>query len=49
MAVPLHPFLAGQAHRIRYLREALEYIAGHEGSWLALGSEIMDYYQEAVK
>ena len=49
MAVPLHPFLAGQAHRVRYLRDALEYITRHEGSWLALGSEIMDYYQEEVK
>ncbi|HSZ43452.1 MAG TPA: polysaccharide deacetylase family protein [Trebonia sp.] len=44
MAIPLHPFLAGQAHRVRYLREALEHIALHKGSWLARGGEIADYY-----
>jgi allantoinase len=49
MAVPLHPFLTGQAHRVRYLRDALACIAGHEGSWLALGSEILDYYRSTVK
>jgi peptidoglycan/xylan/chitin deacetylase (PgdA/CDA1 family) len=49
MAVPLHPFLTGQAHRIRYLHDALSYIAGHEGSWLATGSEIMDYCQSTVR
>jgi allantoinase len=48
MAVPLHPLLAGQAHRVRYLHEALAHIAGHDGSWLATGSEIMDYYLAAV-
>jgi peptidoglycan/xylan/chitin deacetylase (PgdA/CDA1 family) len=45
MAVPLHPFLAGQAHRVGYLHEALAHIAGHRGSWLASGSEILDHYQ----
>ena len=48
MAVPLHPFLTGQAHRIRYLHDALSHIAGHQGSWLATGSEIMDHYQSTV-
>lgn len=45
MAVPLHPFLAGQAHRIGYLHEALAHIAGHRGTWLASGSEILDHYR----
>jgi hypothetical protein len=49
MAVPLHPFLTGQAHRIRYLHDALSYIAEHEGSWLATGSAIMDQYQSTVR
>jgi allantoinase len=48
MAIPLHPFLMGQAHRVRYLRDALAHIAHHEGSWLALGAEIADYYQREV-
>jgi peptidoglycan/xylan/chitin deacetylase (PgdA/CDA1 family) len=29
----LHPWIAGQAHRIRYLREALSRIAGKPGLW----------------
>ena len=29
-APPLHPFLTGQAHHIRYLHDALSYIAEHE-------------------
>lgn len=49
MAVPLHPFLTGQAHRIRYLHDALHHIAVNEGSWLATGSEIVDYYRSEVK
>jgi peptidoglycan/xylan/chitin deacetylase (PgdA/CDA1 family) len=48
MAIPVHPFLVGQAHRVGYLRDALAQIAGHEGSWLAHGSEILDYYRDAV-
>jgi peptidoglycan/xylan/chitin deacetylase (PgdA/CDA1 family) len=49
MAVPLHPFLTGQAHRIRHLHDALSHIAADDGSWLATGSEIMDYYQNAMR
>lgn len=49
MAVPLHPFLAGQAHRIRYVAEALAHIAGHQATWLATGAELMDYYRSKVK
>lgn len=30
MAIPVHPFLSGAAHRIRYLEEALDYIQGHD-------------------
>ena len=44
MAICLHPFLIGVPHRIDALDSALEYIRGHDGVWLATGSEIMDHY-----
>lgn len=45
LCIALHPFLIGSPHRIRYLDEALAYIAGHEDVWLATGSEIIDSYR----
>lgn len=44
MAICLHPFLIGHPHRIGCLDSALEYICGHDGVWLATGSEIVDHY-----
>ena len=32
--------------RIRYLREALEYVLGHGGVWPATGAEILDACKE---
>lgn len=49
MAVPLHPFLTGQAHRVRYLEEALTTLASRTGAWFATGSEIMDHYLHEVE
>lgn len=46
MAIPVHPFLVGQAHRIGYLSDALQYIAGQRDTWLATGSEIMEAYKK---
>ncbi|MDF2119375.1 polysaccharide deacetylase family protein [Roseiarcaceae bacterium H3SJ34-1] len=47
MCVALHPFLIGAPHRIKYLDEALQHITGHDGVWLATGSEIISAYREA--
>ena len=47
MAIALHPYLIGAPHRIRYLDRALAHIAGHDGAWLATGSEIIDAYKAA--
>ena len=44
MCISLHPFLTGQAHRIRYLDEALSYILSHEGVWRTTADEIAEYY-----
>ncbi len=44
MALALHPYLIGTPGRIKYLREALEYIGAHQGVWFATGSEIVDWY-----
>jgi peptidoglycan/xylan/chitin deacetylase (PgdA/CDA1 family) len=48
MAVPLHPFLMGQARYVPYLREALQHIAGSGDTWSATGDEICTYYQDAI-
>lgn len=43
MALPLHPFAIGQAHRVG----ALDRVLGHlreRGAWIATASEIVDHY-----
>lgn len=43
MALPLHPFVIGQAHRVG----ALDRVLGHlreRGAWIATASEIVDHY-----
>ncbi len=49
MAIALHPFLIGAAHRIRTLDRALSYIAAHGNVWFATGSEIIDAYRAQSK
>jgi peptidoglycan/xylan/chitin deacetylase (PgdA/CDA1 family) len=44
MAIAVHPFVTGQAHRIQALDKALNYICGHEGVWKATGWEIVEHY-----
>jgi peptidoglycan/xylan/chitin deacetylase (PgdA/CDA1 family) len=44
MCLALHPFIMGRPHRLRWLDEALRYIAGHDGVWFATGEEIADWY-----
>jgi allantoinase len=45
LGIALHPFLIGSPHRIRYLDEALAYIAGHDKVWFATGGEIIDAWR----
>ncbi len=49
MTVALHPFVIGQAFRAKYLDQALEYIAHHEGVWLTTSDEIAKHYAEQAE
>lgn len=42
----LHPWVAGQAHRIRYLGDMLARILGHRKTWCATPSAIAACYRE---
>jgi hypothetical protein len=44
MAIALHPYLSGVAHRIGALDAALDYICRHDGVWRATGREIVEHY-----
>ncbi|MBA2556023.1 MAG: polysaccharide deacetylase family protein, partial [Chloroflexi bacterium] len=44
VCVPLHPFLAAQAHRIGPIEDALAYMLDHDGVWAATGREIAAWY-----
>ena len=44
LSLNIHPWLLGQANRIRYLDEALAAIRREPGVWAATGAEIVDAY-----
>ncbi len=46
MGIPLHPFLAGQPLRIKYLRRAMAHMKTQERTWFATGSEIAEAYAQ---
>lgn len=46
MTIALHPFIAGQPFRHKYLDMALDYITGHDQVWLATTDDIADWYYE---
>jgi allantoinase len=48
MAIALHPYLSGHAHRIDHLDEALRHICSHQNVWLATGAEIAEHYRHSV-
>lgn len=45
MCIALHPFLIGTPHRIKYLDEALKYLASHDKVWFATGYELIEAYR----
>ena len=48
MAIAVHPFITGAAHRIKYFEKVFEYLKGHEGVLFMTGSEILDWYLGAT-
>jgi len=44
MSISLHPHLAGQAYRSKWIEKALEYITNHKHIWLTTATEIADWY-----
>jgi peptidoglycan/xylan/chitin deacetylase (PgdA/CDA1 family) len=40
MSLPLHAWIMGVPYRATYLREALDYITGHDHVWVATGEQI---------
>ena len=45
LSLALHPWVIGQAYRIKSLKEALEHIMGRDGVWAATGVEILDAFK----
>ena len=48
MAIAVHPYITGAAHRIRYFDEIFKYIKSHDGVLLWTGSEILDWYKSVT-
>jgi allantoinase len=46
MAIALHPFLIGHAHRAKYFAKALAHITSRKDVWLTTGGEIIDYFKK---
>ncbi len=46
MSLPLHAWVMGTPSRISYLREALDYMLGHDGVWPATGAEILAAFRD---
>ena len=44
LSISLHPWVIGQAFRIRCLAQALQHIMSHEHVWPATGTEILDAF-----
>jgi peptidoglycan/xylan/chitin deacetylase (PgdA/CDA1 family) len=44
MALVVHPYIMGAPHRLKYFRNTLAYIRGHQGVLFWTGEEILDWY-----
>jgi allantoinase len=45
LVLHVRPWLMGQPFRVRYFKQALAYITGHQGVWTATGAEIVAWYR----
>jgi peptidoglycan/xylan/chitin deacetylase (PgdA/CDA1 family) len=48
LGVGIHPWIFGQAHRIRYLEQALSAVAGRDDVWYASSDEIAQAVERAL-
>ncbi len=48
MAISLHPYITGAAHRIRYLEELYRYILDQPDVLMWTGAEIADWYRGEI-
>ena len=46
MALVVHPYIMGAAHRCRYFREILEKVTGHSEAVIWTGEQILDWYND---
>ena len=44
MSFAVHPYISGSPHRIRYVRELLEYMLEKPGVVVMTGEQILDWY-----
>ena len=44
MAIAMHPYLSGSAHRIKYVRETFEHILSKPGVVCWDGEQILDWF-----
>ncbi len=44
MCIPVHGYQVAQPHRLGAFEEAIDYITGHDGVWVATGREIAQWY-----
>ena len=49
MALVIHPYIMGAPHRLRYFRDALAHIRGHDGVVCWTGEQILEWYLSANK
>ena len=45
MSFAVHPYISGSPHRIRYIRETLDYMLSKPGVVVMTGEEILDWYR----
>lgn len=49
LPIALHPFVIGQPFRLRYLDDALAYLAAQPDAWLTTTDEIVDAYRAQIE
>ena len=48
MAISMHPYVMGAAHRVKYLDKFIRYIKEHGGVMFMTGEEILDWYNNVT-